>query len=146
MKAAEGTDCLGIAETFSRAFHQFHKRHDGTTPYMDHVQEVAVSLSRHNYAWEVISTAYLHDILEMCSPTTDLETLRGIRMPESVVMAVSVLTRNPNDTYAAYIEKVNENEIARRVKIADILSNIGTVEKYSMIQRYSKALLVLTLE
>lgn len=66
--------------------------------------------------------AVLHDLLE----DTDCSSkdLREIGIEEDIIEVVKVLTRDKNDTYMEYIEKVKENHIARKVKLVDLEHNM----------------------
>jgi hypothetical protein len=65
----------------------------------------------------------LHDAVE----DTDLDLLSLVEAgyPTEVVAAVDCLTHRANETYEDYIERVAANEIARRVKIADLRENLA---------------------
>lgn len=52
----------------------------------------------------------------------DLEDL-GFSFP--VIEALDALTRRKDETYAAFIQRIVQNEVARPVKIADIMDNLS---------------------
>lgn len=66
--------------------------------------------------------AVLHDVVE--DTTWTLDALRDEGFPEEVLQAVACLTRQQHETYAAFIERVTHNPIARRVKLADLEDNM----------------------
>lgn len=66
--------------------------------------------------------AVLHDVVED-SPTT-LDDLRAAGFDEAVVRAVDFLTRREDETYEAFIERVDGDALARRVKLADLEDNM----------------------
>jgi len=67
--------------------------------------------------------AWLHDVVED-TPTT-LDDLRDEGLPDEVVNAVDAITRRAGEQYAAYIERVRLNPIARIVKLADNAQNLA---------------------
>jgi (p)ppGpp synthase/HD superfamily hydrolase len=91
----------------------------------------------------------LHDVLE--ESRLPSETLSNMGFPKHIVEAVELLTRNPNDTYFEYINKLAKNELARNVKIYDLEDNLDIKrfpkleEKHvSLMNRYLKAYKILT--
>lgn len=90
----------------------------GSQPYILHVLRVMQNVQRP--VDKVV--AALHDLLEDC-PTWDSLRLRQEGFSEEVIAAVVALTRFKNETYDAFILRVAENDIARRVKLADLADN-----------------------
>lgn len=99
--------------------------------------------------------ALLHDVVEDTDVT--LEELRNA-FPEEVVSIVALLTHDDSaelsqEDYWAYIRRIKENPIARKVKLADIAHNcdqsrcVGSglsPEKLAWwSQKYQKALAIL---
>ena len=92
--------------------------------------------------------AVLHDAIE----DTDLE-LRDLveaGYETDVVTAVDSLTRRDTEAYEDYIERLGRNEIARRVKIADLSENLANNRRVpeapgnaERIDRYEAALALL---
>jgi hypothetical protein len=66
--------------------------------------------------------AILHDVVEDGDVTLDDLTRAG--MPEAVVRAVDALTRRPDEDYAAFIDRVALDPVARAVKRADLDDNL----------------------
>jgi (p)ppGpp synthase/HD superfamily hydrolase len=64
----------------------------------------------------------LHDVVE--DSEHSLDDLRARGYPEDVVAAVDCLSRRPDETYLAYIERIKPNALARRVKLADLEDNM----------------------
>lgn len=87
-------------------------------PYILHPLRVMARLSTP----EERLVAVLHDVVED-SPTT-LDDLRAAGFDEAVVRAVDFLTRRDEETYEAFIERVNGDALARRVKLADLEDNM----------------------
>lgn len=86
-------------------------------PMISHAIAVAESMP------DEISTvvALLHDVLEDSSLTRHSLIFRGF--PDVVVEAVEALTRQPEEDYFVYLGRVKMNQIAVRVKLADLEHN-----------------------
>lgn len=87
--------------------------------------------------------AILHDVLEDSSWGPTQLLANGI--PKEVVDAVIALTKLNSETYMEYIDRLSENELARKVKIADLNDNIArshnldsNTKKY-LLGKYLKA-------
>ena len=65
--------------------------------------------------------ALLHDVVEDSAWT--LEDLRMEGLPEKVVQAVGILTKNRDESYEEYLMHVKQNHLARQVKLADLQHN-----------------------
>ena len=65
-------------------------------------------------------TALLHDVVEDTDVT--LEAL-ALEFPTDVVEAVRLLTHAPGTTYFDYVRKIRTNQIATKVKLADLNHN-----------------------
>lgn len=91
--------------------------------------------------------ALLHDVVEDTDMTfEDLEK----EFPNEIINALRLLTHNKETDYMEYIEKLKENSIARKVKIADIMYNSDetrldeiTIKDIERINKYKKALEIL---
>jgi GTP diphosphokinase / guanosine-3',5'-bis(diphosphate) 3'-diphosphatase len=68
-------------------------------------------------------TALLHDVLEDSDITEDDLYAAGI--PPHICAAVATLTRQLDETYEEFIERIACDELARRVKILDIQDNLN---------------------
>ena len=86
-------------------------------------------------------TAWLHDVLEDTSETPITLTAYGV--PKIVVDAVVALTKVEGEAYPNYLSRVAGNPIARRVKIADMLSNLADSPTDHQIRKYASGLLAL---
>lgn len=64
--------------------------------------------------------ALLHDVVE--DTTITLEELKQ-EFPSEVIEALNLLTHNKDEDYMKYIEKLKDNPIAKKVKVADIKHN-----------------------
>lgn len=98
------------------AFHDGQKDKAGV-PYIFHVAHVAEQMDDE----QSTCVALLHDTLEDTDVTE--ENLRRL-FPDVIVDAVVAMTHQKNEPYEQYIERVKENEIATRVKLADLEHNL----------------------
>ena len=66
-------------------------------------------------------TAILHDVVEdtLCT----FEILRLLGFSEEVIEAVDAITRQKSETYIEYLVRCCKNEIATKVKFADVKHN-----------------------
>lgn len=108
-------------ERMARAFAQ--RAHTGQVdkagvPYILHPQTVASQVEGD----AVKAAAWLHDVVED-TPAT-LDDLQRYGFSEDVVMAVAALTRREGEDYLGFVHRAARNEIARQVKIADVVHNM----------------------
>ena len=91
--------------------------------------------------------ALLHDVVE----DTDIsfEELNK-EFPYDIIKSLKLLTHDKKVDYMEYINKVKENPIAKKVKIADIIHNSDktrldkvTAKDIERIKKYDKALKIL---
>lgn len=88
--------------------------------------------------------ALLHDVVEDTNITFDY--LSEI-FPKEVIDALKLLTHNENVPYMDYVKNIKNNDIARKVKIADLKHN-STLERLDEVkendikrkEKYSEAL------
>lgn len=109
-------------------------------PYIYHPIHLAESMDS-EYS---CCAALLHDVVEDTDVTfEDLEK----DFPKEVVDAVRLLTHDLNVDYMEYVKNIKENEIAKKVKIADLTHNsdssrlvmVTDVDK-KRIEKYKRAL------
>ena len=128
---------LKIAEQIAREVHKGQKRPIGNEDYITHPEAVANSFED----IECKIVAWLHDVLEDSNlQADDLET-KGI--PIHLVQSVARLTREKDQNYREYILQIKDNEIATKVKIADLKHNLIDLKKGSMRDKYLLALYIL---
>ena len=72
---------------------------------------------------EEMAVALLHDVIEDSHFTRD--DLREEGIPLAVVEAVQLLSKNDGESYDQFIARVIKNDLASKVKIADIEDNIN---------------------
>jgi (p)ppGpp synthase/HD superfamily hydrolase len=127
-----------LALEIARLGHQGQFRRDGVTPYINHPIAVAEKVNG-----ELLkAVALLHDILEDTDFTAESLIRRGVH--PVVVEAVKVLTKHKGDFYETYLENVKNNDLARTVKIADMLHNLSDNPTTKQIRKYAQGLLYLT--
>lgn len=114
----------------------------GGTPYILHPVTVAEKVE----GPEAKITALLHDVVEDTDVT--LEELSAV-FPPVIVEAVDRLTKKKGSQYSLdkYLEGVKENEIARKVKLADLEHNMDlsripnpTWEDYRRQEKYKRCM------
>ena len=128
-----------LAEKIARKFHDKQFRRDGITPYITHIEAVVKKVN--NESNDVKAAAWLHDVLEDTVLTPNALFSRGI--PDQVVYAVITLTKVSGQSYEDYLKGVRENEIARKVKVADMLHNLSDSPTNKQILKYAAGLLSL---
>ncbi|WP_417843827.1 HD domain-containing protein [Thalassospira sp.] len=117
--------------------------------YIDHVSDVAKRASSHGTEAETV--AWLHDIVEDTSVTLEQieetfgSTIRG---------GVEGMTRRKGEDYFDdYLPRVQKNDLARIVKVADMRHNmakletlraVNPVEAQRLSSKYARAMGILT--
>lgn len=88
--------------------------------------------------------AVLHDVVEDTEWT--LSDLQAEGFSDEVLVAISLLTRQPGMTYDQFIEEIAPNPLARAVKLADIAHNMDmrrlpdiTLKDYDRLIQYRAA-------
>lgn len=108
--------------SLQRAIEIARDKHDGQTdkigkPYISHPIRVMKSLT--NKKDKIV--AVLHDVIE------DSDTTLDDLLPyfdDDVIDALDSITRREDEDYKAYIKRVKDNPIAKRVKLQDIKDNL----------------------
>lgn len=117
---------------------QFDK---GGYPYIAHPLHLAEQMS----STEEACVALLHDVLEDSAEWTGKKLLEA-GIPEHIVKSVELLTHNPSEPYFQYINRLAEDSVARKVKMADLRHNMTTARygiPLTLYARYEKALEIL---
>jgi (p)ppGpp synthase/HD superfamily hydrolase len=96
--------------------HEGQKDKEGL-PYILHPLRVLSSVEGE----EAQVVAVLHDVVEDTSVT--LDDLRRAGFSAVVLAAVQCVTHGKDEPYAEYVVRCKANEIARRVKLADLADN-----------------------
>ena len=92
--------------------------------------------------------ALFHDLIEDKYIGMD-ELAQRAHLDEEQIAALDAITRRPAERYFDYIARVKQNEIARKVKLADLSDNIKRCAfdlptRWGLIRRYAKAYGILT--
>ena len=89
--------------------------------------------------------AILHDTIEDTEITANCLFNDGF--PAYIVEAVQSLTRLENESYEGFIQRVSQNLLATKIKIADLQDNLNlsrldriTEKDFARIERYIKSL------
>lgn len=116
----------------------------GGAHYINHPYDVA---SQFNGMKEPVEfcVAMLHDVIEDTGITAQDLLAEGV--PQVIVDAVVALTKNPNNSsYVDYLNQVRKNDVARRVKLADIAANLADNPTVRQARKYANAILILTID
>lgn len=115
----------------------------GGKPYIEHPVYVSKAFSDETHK----AVALLHDVLEDTFVTES--TIRNL-FGDVIADAVVALTRAEDETYLQYLYRVKENDIAKAVKLQDILHNSElsripnpTENDFKRLSRYKEALKIL---
>jgi (p)ppGpp synthase/HD superfamily hydrolase len=124
---------------FAKKKHEGQFRRDGVTPYFKHIGDVYLRVDDDE---DLGVIALLHDVFEDTDATeADLFNL-GFSFKQ--VQAVKVLTKKKGQSYKDYLEGVKQNELAKKVKIADMLANLSDKPTEKQIKKYALGLVYLT--
>lgn len=128
---------ISKVEALARELHKDQVDKAGV-PYVHHLERVAANFAPDSPEHEV---AWLHDSIED-TPAT-LEYLRQCGISWPALAAINAITRQSGEDYEDYIDRVGGNELARRVKLADLRDNLdparGWPEAESLRRRYRRA-------
>lgn len=125
-----------LAKQIAYNAHATQKRRGGE-PYITHPARVVENFPDPEDE-ELRAVAWLHDVLEDTKTTAEMLTEKGI--PQNVVEAVKALTKQKGEDYFAYLARVKENSISRRVKIADMQDNLSDDPTPKARERYQAGL------
>lgn len=126
-------DNLNLAHEMALAIHG-GQDDKGGKPYMGHVLRVANAAVKgipygsmvYNQLWLV---GMLHDVVEDCDLESRNEVLDDLIDEQglSVNIAINAITHRHwvSEPYLEYLDRVKENDLARVVKIADIIDNMN---------------------
>jgi (p)ppGpp synthase/HD superfamily hydrolase len=114
-------------------------------PYILHPIRVMLKLG----ATEDRIVGVLHDVVEK-SPAWNLSALRKQGFSEEVLAAIDAVTRREGEDYEVFVRRAGQNEMGRRVKLADVADNMDSMrlkrpspEADKQMAKYRKALDVL---
>ena len=139
---------MGIKQlAFQIASKAFEGKIDkGGKPYLNHLNRVAKKFEDDDFLYPI---AMLHDLLEDCPEwnSTSLSCL----FSENIVRVIVILTKQKDEDYFAYINRIQQSASAIKVKIEDLkdnmditrLSDLGTKD-FERLKKYLKAYNTLT--
>lgn len=115
-------------------------------PYFNHLTRVSNEFKEHK---ELFQVAILHDLLEDC-PEWNEDSLRCL-FDKHIVDTIVILTKNKGEDYFDYINRINQNSWATRVKLEDLKDNMDitrlnelTEKDFKRLEKYLKAYKILT--
>ena len=118
---------------FANEAHKGVKRRSGE-PYILHPLAVAkIAVKEIGLGTTSVISALLHDVVEDTKWT--LKELEAEGFPTGVLEAVRLLTREKDVPYMAYIERLSGNQIARKVKLADLEHNSDLTRLIEVTER-----------
>jgi (p)ppGpp synthase/HD superfamily hydrolase len=135
-------DPIKVADLVARMAH--HEQVDKIgMAYIEHPRTVASFVETE----EEKVVALLHDVLEDSFLTAeDLRPVFGDKITDTVVL----LTKQEGEDYFAYIERIKEDPLATKVKLADLRHNTDrarllepTAVDYARWEKYEKAKAIL---
>lgn len=107
-------------------------------PYILHVMRVM--MRGHDFEEQVLGA--LHDVLERSDLTVEQLASKGF--PPNILTALKHITRVPEETYEAYIERVTHNGLASRVKLHDLADKMDLLHvevlSHADLKRYNRQL------
>ena len=86
-------------------------------PYVNHPLHLAEQMGTE----DEVCVALLHDVMEDCDKTPD--DLRAIGVSERAIEALTLLTHQNDAPYLEYVRELKSNDLARKVKVADLRHN-----------------------
>ena len=137
--ASDNAELLTLAEQIATRAHDGQFRRGGVVPYVEHPRAVVGRLEDDPEAQVV---AWLHDVIEDTDETAESLVEAGI--PAHLVEAVVQLTKTRETRYEDYLEQISGAPLAKKVKVADMLSNLADHPTKKQIRKYAKGLLYLT--
>ncbi len=91
----------------------------------------------------------LHDVVED-NATWPLAALRAEGFSDKILAAVDAVTRREDEDYETFVRRAAQNEIGRRVKLADLADNMELTrirspepKDHARMERYRKAMEIL---
>jgi CYTH domain-containing protein/CHAD domain-containing protein len=119
------------AADFAAARHTGQTRKDGTTPYINHLAEVAslVAGTDQGSDAELVAAAFLHDVVEDEHATkNEIEQLFGTRVLNIVQELTDDVSLSEDDRNRRQVEEIAKKSVeARLIKLADKISNLREV-------------------
>jgi (p)ppGpp synthase/HD superfamily hydrolase len=125
---------ITIAKEIAFDAHEGQFRKNGH-PYTKHLEMVVDKVSEADA--KVI--AWLHDVLE--DTDVKIHELKSKGISDNNIEAIQILTLKREQRFEDYIDLIKKNELATKVKIADLISNLSDNPSNKQIVKFSKALI-----
>jgi (p)ppGpp synthase/HD superfamily hydrolase len=125
---------LKDAKELCKKAHAGQYRRDGITPYHTHPFAVADLLTDE----DAKIVALLHDVIEDTEYVS--QDLRDLGIPNYLVNAIEWLTKIKGESYGDYLSNIKCDEIAIKVKIADMIHNLSDNPTEKQKLKYRKGL------
>lgn len=116
-------------------------------PYIFHPFHLAEQMDDE----ESVCVALLHDVVEDTDIT--FEDLKKEGFTDNILNALKLLTHDDNVEYMDYVKEIKKNDIAKKVKLADLkhnsdLSRLDVIDDYVLerVNKYKKAIAYLLQE
>lgn len=123
------------AKNFAQNKHKNQKRKDGVTPFFDHLESVVNRMKNLGITnEEVLSAAWLHDVIEHTDTTFDeINEIFG----NTISVLVLSLTKNYNlpkkDIETQYVAQLKNSSIqSKLIKFCDVSSNLKSIQNSSL--------------
>jgi len=85
------------------------------------------------------TVAVLHDVIEKTS--IDITYLIEAGFSDKIMQAIDSLTRRDSESYDEYIDRVEKNDLAKKIKIIDLDDNLSSLEHCRSNREASKKLI-----
>ncbi len=138
MKTLKGTALVAKAKRIATHAHAGQYRDDGVTPYITHPAEIVAAVGPNHTTCAV---AWLHDVLEHTAVTAD--ELRKARIPNSVIRDVERLSHLSDISYEDYLAVVKTEARTRKIKLADMKSNLAESTTKRELLKYANGIVFL---
>lgn len=127
-----------IAYRLAEKYHKGQTRRGGEPYFEGHLIPVAKKVWDKYSDEKLKSVGLLHDSIEDCDITHHDLLDEGIS--SEVVAAIVAITKVNGEPYVDYLQRVKNNEMARKVKIVDMLHNLSSDPTDKQIVKYAKGL------
>ena len=140
------TELLIKVAEFSKKAHE-GQVDKGGHPYYLHPE--AVALMGKTEDEQIVG--YLHDVVE--DTEYNFDDLKKLGINDNCLKALKLLTHNKREPYDEYIKRIKTYELARKVKINDLINNMDlsrlrkiTTEDIKRVEKYKNCLKYLSNE
>lgn len=109
------------AQAVATSAHEGQKRWDGS-PYITHPESVVNRLIAKGFTGDILVLGWLHDVLE--DSNVGYDSIYA-QFGNYIADALDHLTHREGESYAEYILRISDCDIAAIVKIADLEDNLS---------------------